>query len=126
MDLRQRHHLDVADVVLPETVMSLAEKHPLCRIICTETLFTDDDLPRLVPLENLYVESSRQLAGFSGLFRRIVDAVGADRVIFGSGAPFKEILPAVIKIKETLFTENELKKVVCENSMKLLDGGVII
>ena len=120
MDLRQRHHLDVTDIVLPQTVFELAERHPRCRIICTETLIVDEDLPRIKPLENLFIETSRQLAGFSGMFNRIVDTIGAERVLFGSGAPFKEVLPAVIKMNESGFSQEVFEKVANKNAENLL------
>ena len=123
MDPRQRHHLDVTGIVPPQTVFELAERHPDCRIVCTETLIVDDDLPRMIPLKNLYVESSRQLAGFSGLFRRIVSAIGAERVLFGSGAPFKEVLPAVIKMEESGFSADEFEKIARGNAASLLKKG---
>ena len=120
MDPRQRHHLDAEGIILPQTVFALAKRHPDCRIVCTETLIVDDDLPCIAPLANLYVESSRQFAGFSGLFGRIIAAIGAERVLFGTGAPFKEVLPSVIKMEETALPPELLRKIMFENSMKLL------
>lgn len=120
MDIRQRHHLDVDNIVLPETVFALAEKYPECRIICTETLIVDEDLPRIAPLKNLYIESSRQLTGFAGVFARIVEQCGADRILFGSGSPFKEILPAIIKIMDSGFAPEVLEKITRKNSETIL------
>ena len=120
MDVRQRHHLDISDIVYPETLFALAERHPDCRIICTETLIVDEDLPRIIPLKNLYIESSRQLTGFSGVFKRIAEAVGPERILFGSGAPFKEVLPSVIKMIDTGFSPESFEQIACQNSQKLL------
>lgn len=121
MDVRQRHHLDVGNIVMPQTVFALAQRHPGCRIVCTETLIVDEDLPEIAPLKNLYIETSRQLSCFTGIFRRIVESIGADRVIFGSGAPFKEVLPSVIKMMDAGFSAEEFEKIACENSKKLLE-----
>ena len=121
MDVRQRHHMDVGNIVLPQTVFAIARRHPECRIVCTETLIVDEDLPVIEPLKNLYVETSRQLTCFTGIFRRIVDTIGAERVIFGSGAPFKEVLPSVIKIMDTGFSPDEFNKIASENAAKLLE-----
>ena len=121
MDVRQRHHLDVGNIVMPQTVFALAQRHPGCRIVCTETLIVDEDLPVIEPLKNLYVETSRQLTCFTGIFRRIVESIGAERVIFGSGAPFKEVLPSVIKMMDAGFSAEEFEKIACENSKKLLE-----
>ena len=126
MDVRQKHHLDVGSIVMPETVFSLAERHPECRIVCTETLIVDDDLPRIAPLKNLYVESSRQLTGFTGLFSRIVDALGAQRIVFGSGAPFKEVLPSIIKMMDSGFTPEICETIAWKNSEKLLERKNIL
>ena len=121
MDVRQRHHLDVGNIVMPQTVFALAQRHPGCRIVCTETLIVDEDLPEIAPLKNLYIETSRQLSCFTGIFRRIVETIGAERVIFGSGAPFKEVLPSVIKMMDAGFSAEEFEKIACENSKKLLE-----
>jgi hypothetical protein len=67
MDIRQRHFLDVNNIILPESVFNLAKKHSDCKIICTETLIVDEDLPKIAPLQNLYIESSRLISGFTGL-----------------------------------------------------------
>lgn len=125
MDVRQRHHLDVGNIVLPETVFALAERHPECRIVCTETLIVDEDLPRMLPLKNLYVESSRQLTGFTGIFARMVETLGSERIIFGSGAPFKEVLPSVIKIMDAGFSPEIFENIVCKNSEKLLERKIV-
>lgn len=121
MDVRQRHHLDVGNIVMPETVFSVAQRHPECRIVCTETLIVDEDLPRIAPLKNLYIESSRQLTCFTGIFRRIVETLGAERVLFGSGAPFKEVLPSIIKMMDTEFTPEVFQQIAYKNSEKLLE-----
>ena len=121
MDLRQRHHLDVNAIVVPEDVFTLAERHPECRIICTETVIVDNDLPRIAPLKNLYIETSRQISGFSGLFNRIVDAVGAERVLFGSGTPFKEVLPSILKVVDSRLSEDSIQKIAFKNSINLLE-----
>ena len=126
MDVRQRHHLDVGNIVLPQTVFSLARRHPGCRIVCTETLIVDEDLPEIAPLKNLYIETSRQLSCFTGIFRRIVETIGAERMIFGSGSPFKEVLPSVIKMMDAGFSEDEFEKIACENSKKLLERKSVL
>ena len=120
MDPRQRHHLDANGIILPETVFSLAERHPDCNIVCTETLIVDDDLSRIAPLANLFVESSRQFTGFSGMFGRLIDAIGAKRILFGTGAPFKEVLPSLIKMNEAGLQPEQLQKILVDNSIELL------
>ena len=126
MDVRQRHHLDVGNIVMPQTVFALAQRHPGCRIVCTETLIVDEDLPEIAPLKNLYIETSRQLSCFTGIFRRIVETIGAERMIFGSGSPFKEVLPSVIKMMDAGFSEDEFEKIACENSKKLLERKSVL
>lgn len=121
MDVRQHHHLDVSTIVMPETVFALAARHPGCRIICTETLIENSDLPKIEPLKNLYIESSRQLTGFTGIFRNIVETLGAERVLFGSGAPFKEVLPAVIKMMDSGFAPEIFEQIAYKNSINLLE-----
>jgi predicted TIM-barrel fold metal-dependent hydrolase len=81
----------------------------------------DEDLPEIEPLKNLYVETSRQLTCFTGIFRRIVETIGAERVIFGSGAPFKEVLPSIIKMMDTEFTSEVFQQIAYKNSEKLLE-----
>jgi predicted TIM-barrel fold metal-dependent hydrolase len=120
MDIRQRHFLDVNSIVLPESVFALAEKHSNCKIICTETLIVDEDLPKIAPLNNLYIESSRMISGFTGLLERIVDAITPQRLLFGSGSPFKEILPAILKIEQSKLTTLDKNNIARNNSVNIL------
>lgn len=120
MDIRQRHFLDVNNIILPESVFNLAKKHSDCKIICTETLIVDEDLPKIAPLKNLYIESSRLISGFTGLLERIVDAISPERLLFGSGSPFKEILPAILKIEHSKLNNVDKNNIAITNSLNLL------
>ena len=119
MDIRQRHFLDVNTIVPPENVFELAKKHSDCKIICTETLIVDEDLPKIAPLKNLYIETSRLISGFTGLLERIADAITEERLLFGSGSPFKEILPAMMKIEQSKLDNTAKNNIAINNSIKL-------
>jgi predicted TIM-barrel fold metal-dependent hydrolase len=71
-------------------------------------------------LQNLYIESSRLISGFTGLLERIVDAISPERLLFGSGSPFKEILPAILKIEHSKLNNVDKNNIAVTNSLKLL------
>ena len=69
--------------------------------------------------ENLYVEMSRFLSCYGRKLNKFIEAAGADPVLFGSGAPFKEMDPALLKLHHTELSESERSRIAEENAKKL-------
>jgi uncharacterized protein len=99
-DSRQRHRLaPQTDVSLGE-VLAFAAAVPGVRILATELSMVLDDavLARVRAVSNLSFEMSRMPGGADRTFARLVEALGADRFLFGTGMPFKVPEPALLKL----------------------------
>jgi predicted TIM-barrel fold metal-dependent hydrolase len=49
-----------------------------------------------------------------------VDAITPQRLLFGSGSPFKEILPAILKIEQSKLTTLDKNNIARNNSVNIL------
>ncbi|MBN2451031.1 MAG: amidohydrolase family protein [Lentisphaeria bacterium] len=110
VDVRQRHWLDTETVVTPGEVIALARAVPEARIVFLEYpvspgVVAAADGTVLCP--NLYVETSRMVSAYGQVLAAVVRAAGPERVLFGSGAPFKEVMPATLKLAHAELTEAE-------------------
>lgn len=95
VDVRQHHWMDTERTVGLDEIGALCRAVPAARVIVTEyrggagELLDGDGTWRL---PGLVLESSRlDLAALPA-------AVAAERVVFGSGAPFKHVKPALLKL----------------------------
>lgn len=89
VDIRQRHWMDAERTVPPEDVGSLYDAVPAARIVVTEAAGAGLLMAARYP--GIYFESSRVSAGNS--------VQRAARVVFGTGAPFKGITPALLGLQ---------------------------
>jgi predicted TIM-barrel fold metal-dependent hydrolase len=102
VDVRQRHWLDTEQTTALSEVLGLCRAVPEARVLLTEwagpatALVTATGQP-LCP--NLYIETSRLPSAYGQTLSQIVKALGASQVLFGSGAPFKEVRPALLKLE---------------------------
>lgn len=123
VNFRQMHWMDIPRQLdfdeLKETIL----KHPGTNFIVTEStiptnLLADNSGSPLYP--NLYLEMSRYRSALGGVLTNLIKTIGADHVIFGSGAPFKEITPALLKLENTEVTAAEKSMVSSGNFKRLL------
>lgn len=122
-DYRQRSWLvDVPDIPLGE-VVELVKACPKVRFILVNGIgYTrtplgkkDNDLPA-----NYWIEISRLSATLADEVGTLVSQLGAERVVFGSGMPFKYPDPAMVKL-EVLDAASEVKEQIrSRNAIKLL------
>jgi predicted TIM-barrel fold metal-dependent hydrolase len=100
-DSRQRHRLAPQTDVTLDEVLTFAAAVPEVRILATEMPVRHDDavLSRVRALPNLSFEISRMPAGADRTFARLVEALGPDRFLFGTGMPFKVPEPALLKLQ---------------------------
>lgn len=122
-DYRQRSWLvDVPDIPLSE-IVDLVKACPKARFILVNGIgFTgsplgkkDNDLPA-----NYWIEISRLTATLADETGTLVSRLGAERVVFGSGMPFKYPDPALVKL-EVLDAPPEAKdKIRSGNANRLL------
>lgn len=98
-DYRQRHWLIDAPDVDPNAVARLVAARPEARFLVTnalglgDLLTKKDDLPR-----NYWVDICRPDAVYGRGALSLIDALGIDRIIFGSGIPFNYPEPATARL----------------------------
>jgi len=117
VDVRQRHGFDTERTIGLDEVGALCESAPQAAVIVTESrypapaLLHADGSPRY---PNLYLESSREgIDAFSETF-------DAERSLFGSGAPFKHITPALLKVETIDLAPGSRARIRGENARALL------
>jgi len=122
-DRRQRHWLvDVPDVALEE-VVQLVKAHPEAQFILLNGLGyinfplgqKGSDLPA-----NYVLEISRLSAVLKAEMRQLLDNLGPDRLVFGTGMPFKYPDPALVKLEVLEATEEEKEQIRWKNAARLL------
>ncbi|NQT15633.1 MAG: amidohydrolase family protein [Planctomycetes bacterium] len=124
-DYRQRSWLvDVPDVPLTE-IVELVKACPDARFILLNGIgYTgsplgkkDNDLPA-----NYSIEISRLSATLANEVGTLVSHLGADRIVFGTGMPFKYPDPSLVKL-EVLDAPAEVKEAIGgANAARLLDA----
>jgi predicted TIM-barrel fold metal-dependent hydrolase len=123
VDVRQRHWLDSEQTTSLAAVVDLCLAVPEARIVVTElgvsasALCAADGAP---VCGNLYLETSRLTSCYGDGLRQAVKALGAAQVVFGSGAPFKEVVPALLKLQHAGLLLSERKAVAGGSARRLL------
>lgn len=67
---------------------------------------------------NIYIDTSE--IPYVGMIRRFVDAIGPDRVLFGTDAPYCDPLVELRKVQLAGLTDGEYEKVCSLNGLRLL------
>ncbi len=124
IDQRQRHWLlEIPDVALPE-LEALVERHPDARFVFVNGAgFTgsrlgqpDSDLP-----DNYALGISRMRATMGNEVGALVENLGADRVVLGTGMPLKYPEPALLKV-EVLDAPEEAKQAILGGNAERMLG----
>jgi len=123
IDVRGRHRMDTEQVVNLHEVGALCRAAPKAKIVFTEASVNPEELVdehgcRCYP--NLYFEMSRFRSVMGQNIKRMVKLIGYERILFGSGAPFKEITPALLKLKNIKCSEKTRHLIARENALRLL------
>ena len=117
VDVRQRHGFDTERIIGLDEIGALCAAVPGARVIVTEANFAgsalvDDDGALRYP--GLYLESSRiDISSFP-------EAVAAERIVFGTGAPFKYLRPAMMKLEIADLEVPSRERIGWENGRRLL------
>ena len=123
VDNRQRHWLvDVPDVPLDE-IATLVKACPQAQFILVNGIgFTRSPLGRkdngLPP--NYSIEISRLSAVLANEIGQLIANLGAERLLFGTGMPFKYPGPALVKLEALDASEQEKEQIRWQNAAKLL------
>jgi len=132
-DPRQRHWLlDVPDVALEE-IATLVQQFPQAQFLIVNGInFVRSQLGRnqngLPP--NYHIEVSRLSALLQNEIGALLDHLGPERVVFGTGMPFTYPGPALLKLQVLSASEAVKEQIAWKNAARLLarvaaDDGVL-
>jgi len=117
VDVRQRHWFDTERTIDIDEIGALCEKAPQATVIVTESryataaLVNEAGAPRY---PGLYLESSRlAIDAFPEPF-------AAERILFGTGAPFKHVTPALLKVETADLQPESKARIYAGNARALL------
>jgi len=122
-DYRQRHWLlDTPDVSLAD-MTALIAAHPHAKFLVTnaagvgssDLVTKKDDLP-----PNYWVDVCRPDVVYTKEAERLVEALGADRIVFGSGIPFNYPEPALVRMEVLQDLGYDVEKIGSGNISALL------
>ncbi|MCC6793737.1 MAG: amidohydrolase family protein [Candidatus Hydrogenedentes bacterium] len=121
-DLRQRHWMDVLDNLDPEQVLGIAEQRPEATFILLESILSwprDSDHWKRMHALPFYVECSRMTSVLGKDIETMVGALGPERVLLGTGFPFKTPSPAFLKLQCLDVDELNKRSIAGGNAQKL-------
>lgn len=101
-DRRQRHRLDTTEEVTLANIAALARACPDAEIVVLEALGVENSpFVRDPALKNARVsfEFSRMATVLQGTISTLIERLGPDRLVFGSGIPLKTPGPALLKLE---------------------------
>ena len=125
VDRRQHHWLDATVDLQPEELASTIQAHPQNRFMILNSLAPADVWKPLVERDVL-IGISRLTAASIGLGSRrasiqaIIASLGAQRVAFGTGMPFKVSRPAFLKLDILRVDEATKEKIRWGNATRML------
>ncbi len=123
VDYRQSHWMvDAPDLALDD-IAQLCSEHPDVNFIILEGagfagsrfIKEAETLPG-----NSYIEISRSSVFMGKEMKTLIDTLGAERVLFGTGIPMKYPGPALLKMQHVETSKQNKKKIFGENLAKLL------
>ena len=121
IDRRQKHWLDIEKHVALEDLGRLCLRVPAVKFIFTEYRIqgklTSENGQPLYP--NLYLEASRMRSAYGQELAQTARLIGGGHLLFGSGAPFKEISPAILKVECASLPQKDKEKIAQGNGRKL-------
>ncbi|MDD5598899.1 MAG: amidohydrolase family protein [Victivallaceae bacterium] len=123
IDIRQRHWLDTEKVNDFESVYNFCIRHPETPVIYTEAVVSAESFNGKEKCSNLFIEISRMRSVYGQQISKLAAAIGTEQLLFGSGAPFKEISPALLKLRNADLPEAAQKQLAGENAVRILKPG---
>jgi uncharacterized protein len=122
-DYRQRSWLvDIPDLALAD-VAALVESAPETKFLLLNGLgYINSPLGRSGFAENYLIEISRLSAVLANEIGRLMDTIGADRLVLGTGMPFSYPEPALLKLDVLAASPGDKEKIAGENAARWLAG----
>jgi|LSQX01.3.fsa_nt_gb predicted TIM-barrel fold metal-dependent hydrolase len=124
VDVRQRHWMDTQTTLTVDEIGALSLIVPNSRIVITECYVYPSQLKKLdgtIKYPNLYFEISRLSSAYGQEIAQIAELIGQDHLLFGTGAPFKEITSALIKLNVMKCPEHTREQISYQNAQKLFN-----
>lgn len=126
VDVRQRHWMDTTENLDPLEFLEAAEARPEGTFILTEGILNaarDDDLWKRMRAVDFYVEMSRMTSVLGKNIQVMVEALGVDRALFGTGFPFKTPSPAFLKVQALDADETAKSQIAGMNARRVFGKG---
>jgi predicted TIM-barrel fold metal-dependent hydrolase len=101
-----------------EDVQKLVDRYPDITYVLGKFSYEIEKVLHLMKKHDSVLVETSGLHLFGGI-ERLVEEVGADRVLYGSGLPIQMIGPALAKIQEAEIREEEKNLILGENAQKL-------
>lgn len=104
---------------MPFQLSELARRFPTVRFVMGHGAYPDfwyDVVPALMQAENVLVETSCQVGG---VIQAVVDALGAERAIFGSGYPRSDPVIEIGKLSRLTLSDASRAKIMGANARAL-------
>ena len=101
-------------------MMKMAREYPAMRIVLAHSGITEEEvyIEAARKYSNIYLELSSSLAWY-GLVERLVNCVGADRLIFGTDMPFMSPHQQIGRILFAKISEDAKRKILGINASLL-------
>jgi predicted TIM-barrel fold metal-dependent hydrolase len=120
VDIRQCHWMDTEKTVNFEDVCQLCEKFPDTNFILTEMSLGSNSFETGNKFPNLFLETSRLQSSYRQELSKIALATSHKNLLFGSGAPFKEVTPSLLKLMHAELSEEMKMEIASGNALRLL------
>lgn len=124
-DTRQRHWRDIETTVSLGEVLAAAEAHPNADFILMEAvppLQPDSPIWTRIRKVRLCLEMSRMTAVMENSIGFLVQHLGEDRILFGTGLPFKTPSASFLKMQALDALDPIKQKIFAENAARIFSG----
>lgn len=110
----------------PQAFARLLDRHPNLTVVLAHMggWRQWDEVPRHLVGRNVYLDTSFTIPYLGEkLFAQLVAAHGADRILFGSDAPWADAAAEVALLKRMPFSERDLDAILWRNAARLLENA---
>lgn len=121
-DRRQQHWLDRVEDIPFTSILEQAEKFPAVRIIVLESVLPyakGEDIWGRIRNTGLVFELSRMTACLDKNLQVLTEELGAERVLLGTGFPFKTPSAAFLKLQALQLGEGDKSLIAGQNALHI-------
>ncbi|MDD5483173.1 MAG: amidohydrolase family protein [Kiritimatiellae bacterium] len=123
VDVRGRNWMDTERVLSVDEIGNFSLAVPKARIVVTESAVSPEELitpDKKLKYPGLYFEISRLRSANGQAIAALAGTIGAKSLLFGSGAPLKEVTPALLKLKHAALAPKEKAAIAWQNAARIL------